>query len=182
VAVSVVFSLGNNSLVTPISTLEASPANISNDLFCAFQPKRVMVPSLPLRLKVPEMPSAAAAAAVAGLLIARLFTRVWSGVASTRPKPNVGVGMRKLIELFPKPWKLNWGIVQPGASVRPSMVKSSATPNWGTTKPPVPPPLTSLTSRDGPSGWTSVKGGPFGLNCEGNCGFVLKLLLSSDIA
>src|SRR5215469_1304432 len=39
--------------VTPISTLYASPANISSDLFCAFQPKRVMVPSLALRLTLP---------------------------------------------------------------------------------------------------------------------------------
>jgi len=29
----------------------------AGDLFCAFQPNRVMVPSLPLRLKVPEMPN-----------------------------------------------------------------------------------------------------------------------------
>src|SRR6516162_2973537 len=46
-------SCGNSWLEMPISTLYASPANISRDLFCAFQPKRVMVPSLPLRLTVP---------------------------------------------------------------------------------------------------------------------------------
>src|SRR5271166_4351153 len=36
-------SKGNNSLVTPISTLAASPAKINMDGFCAFQPKRVKV-------------------------------------------------------------------------------------------------------------------------------------------
>src|SRR5579863_3114071 len=46
-------SLGNNSLDTPCSTLYASPTNMSTDLFCAFQPKRVMVPSFPLVLKLP---------------------------------------------------------------------------------------------------------------------------------
>jgi len=40
-------------LVTPISTFSASPAKISRDLFCAFQPKRVIVPSFQLVLKTP---------------------------------------------------------------------------------------------------------------------------------
>jgi hypothetical protein len=40
-------------LVIPISTLYASPANSSSDLFCAFQPNRAMVPSLPLLLVWP---------------------------------------------------------------------------------------------------------------------------------
>ena len=31
--------------------------NSNNDLFCAFQPNRAIVPSFPLRLKRPEMPS-----------------------------------------------------------------------------------------------------------------------------
>jgi hypothetical protein len=35
-------SLGNASLVTPISTLWASPENISSDLFCAFRPNRAI--------------------------------------------------------------------------------------------------------------------------------------------
>src|SRR3954470_18694389 len=34
-------SLGKSSLETPCSTLYASPAKMSSDLFCAFQPKRV---------------------------------------------------------------------------------------------------------------------------------------------
>src|SRR5205085_9280383 len=41
-------SVWNSSLVMPISTLYASPENNSTDLFCAFQPKRAIVPSLPL--------------------------------------------------------------------------------------------------------------------------------------
>src|SRR5215467_8917209 len=41
-------SFGKPRLVTPCSTLYASAANIHKDLFCAFQPNRVMVPSLPL--------------------------------------------------------------------------------------------------------------------------------------
>src|SRR3954447_26685634 len=40
---------GKASFVTPCSTLYASPEKISRDLFCAFQPKRVMVPALPSR-------------------------------------------------------------------------------------------------------------------------------------
>src|ERR1041385_6495346 len=53
-----VLSLVKSSLVMPISTLEASPENISMDLFCAFQPNLVMVPSLPLVLKRPLIPAA----------------------------------------------------------------------------------------------------------------------------
>ena len=50
---------GNSSFVTPISTLKASLANISSDLSCAFQPKRVIVPSFSLVLNTPPIPSAA---------------------------------------------------------------------------------------------------------------------------
>src|SRR5215471_17184618 len=42
-----------SSLEMPCSTLYASPAKIRSDLFCAFQPKRVTVPSLPLVLGEP---------------------------------------------------------------------------------------------------------------------------------
>src|SRR2546429_7246555 len=49
-------SWGKSSFVTPISTLYASPEKTRRDLFCAFQPKRVMVPSLPLRFSRPEIP------------------------------------------------------------------------------------------------------------------------------
>ncbi len=41
-------SFWNSSFEMPISTLYASPENISSDLFCAFQPNRATVPSLPL--------------------------------------------------------------------------------------------------------------------------------------
>src|SRR5213594_2853696 len=41
-------SIGNASLVIPISTLYASPEKISRDGFCAFQPNRPMRPSLPI--------------------------------------------------------------------------------------------------------------------------------------
>src|SRR5579864_6585280 len=93
---AIFFSLGKSSLVTPISTFDASPANISNDLFCAFQPKRVMVPSLPFLLKFPfTTPSDVI---VPG---GEFAIKVASGVASTRPRPNVGVGIRKAIDLAP---------------------------------------------------------------------------------
>src|SRR5215475_13304387 len=46
----------NSRLLMPISTLYASPAKICSDLFCAFQPNREMVPSLPLLLKSPLIP------------------------------------------------------------------------------------------------------------------------------
>src|SRR6516162_7932887 len=74
----------------PISTLYASPANITSDLFCAFQPKRVMVPSLPLRLGYPEIPRANFCGLAA---LARIALSV---MLSTIPAPNIGVGMRKI--------------------------------------------------------------------------------------
>src|SRR6266849_5293025 len=46
-------SLGNTSFETPCSTLYASPAKMSSDLFCAFQPKRVIDPSFPVRFSLP---------------------------------------------------------------------------------------------------------------------------------
>ena len=46
-------SCGNSWFVMPISTLYASPANMRRDLFCAFHPKRVMVPSFALRFTFP---------------------------------------------------------------------------------------------------------------------------------
>ena len=68
---------------------------ISRDLFWAFQPKRVMEPSLPLRLGWPEIPRADLAAGFAAML-ARM---VASAMFSMSPAPKVGVGMRK-IKLF----------------------------------------------------------------------------------
>src|ERR1700688_2944635 len=99
------FSLGKSSLVTPISTFDASPANIIKDLFCAFQPKRVMVPSLPLLLRVPLIPSVTDAEAESSLV--RLLCKMSSGVFSTKPRPNVGVGMRKPRDFCPTPAKFN---------------------------------------------------------------------------
>src|SRR5580704_16040696 len=46
-------SWGKSWFVIPISTLYASPENMIRDLFCAFHPKRVIVPSFALRLALP---------------------------------------------------------------------------------------------------------------------------------
>src|ERR1700693_2781042 len=46
-------SWGESWVEIPISTLYASPANMIRDLFCAFHPKRVIVPSFPLVLTLP---------------------------------------------------------------------------------------------------------------------------------
>src|SRR3984893_16455700 len=46
-------SCGNSWFEIPISTLYASLDNMSRDLFCAFHPKRVMVPSFALRFAFP---------------------------------------------------------------------------------------------------------------------------------
>src|ERR1700758_538393 len=46
-------SCGNSSFEIPISTLYASLANKSRDLFCAFHPKRAMVPSFALWFAAP---------------------------------------------------------------------------------------------------------------------------------
>ena len=62
-------SWGNDSLVTPCSTLYASAAKIMRDLFWAFQPKRVMVPSLPFRFSWPEIPSACLAVGIGALVL-----------------------------------------------------------------------------------------------------------------
>jgi hypothetical protein len=45
-----------NSLEMPISTLYASPENIRDDLFCAFHPKRLTVPSFPFLFTCPDLP------------------------------------------------------------------------------------------------------------------------------
>jgi hypothetical protein len=50
-------SSAKSSFETPCSTLYASPAKIRSDFFCAFQPKRATVPSLPERFRTPLMPS-----------------------------------------------------------------------------------------------------------------------------
>src|SRR5579864_6226986 len=97
-----------------------------SDLFCAFQPNRLIVPSLPLWLKAPDMPK----------LLLRLFfwfvNRVESSRFSISPAPKVGVGMRKMM-LFAA-WaaaKLGWGRLQLPASERPETVNRSSTPPLG---------------------------------------------------
>src|SRR6516225_4141939 len=98
-------SCGNSWLEMPISTLYASPTNMSRDLFCAFHPKRVMVPSLALRfafplriaLGCPEIPRADFRVAL-DCMLARM---VESGMASISPAPNRGVGILKLMFGFP---------------------------------------------------------------------------------
>src|SRR6478672_4086412 len=138
-------SLGKTSLAMPCSTLEASPEKINRDLFCAFQPKRVMVPSLPLVLKRPAMPRAALAAAFA----ARLACRLLSGVFSTKPRPKVGVGIRNTTLLLAScGGKFSCGRPQPGASKRPWMEYRLCTP------PSNPPAVFMMkrASRTGPLG------------------------------
>src|ERR1700733_4572506 len=101
-----------------------------SDLFCAFQPKRVMVPSLPLRFNAPEMPRLL-------LLLANcLFKRVESSRFSIRPAPKVGVGIRKMT-LFSATAvaKLGCGsavlLLHVPASERPVTVYRSSTPPFG---------------------------------------------------
>ena len=88
-------------------------------MFCAFQPKRVMLPSLPVVLKRPPMPRALRAEAVA----ARLARSASSETFSISPRPKVGVGMRKMtLPLVSWVAKSGWAAVQLGASMRPAMV------------------------------------------------------------
>ena len=76
-------SLGNTRFVTPCSTLYASPAKTCRDLFCDFHPKRVTLPSFPLRFSLPEMPRPDLPPA----FNARLLTSAASGMASISPSP-----------------------------------------------------------------------------------------------
>src|ERR1700722_19305094 len=97
-----------------------------SDLFCAFQPNRVMVPSLPLWFKVPEMPRRLL------LLAAVFFSRVDSSRFSIRPAPKVGVGIRKIMSFACcAAAKLGCGRLQLPASVRPLTVNRSSTPPLG---------------------------------------------------
>jgi hypothetical protein len=79
---------------------------MSNERFCAFQPKRAIVPSLPLRLGFPTgisrlgrppMPVVFCAALAPAFAI-----RAASAIASISPPPNTGVGMRRLTLLRPR--------------------------------------------------------------------------------
>src|SRR5215831_5288716 len=103
-----------------------------------------MVPSLPDRLKCPEMPSDPLIVAVE----AKEESNVASGVFSTNPAPKTGVGMRKMTLLAATAAaKSGCVMLHPGASVRPLMTKRSCTPPSG-----VPSGLfTNRASRTGPS-------------------------------
>ena len=90
------FSILKSSLVIPNSTFAASPAKSSSDLFWAFHPNFVTVPSLPLRLRTPS--GTAVAALAAGRC--RFANRSASATFSTRPNPKVGVGIRKIALLL----------------------------------------------------------------------------------
>src|SRR6266851_1370627 len=81
-------SLPKTSLATPCSTLYASPAKMSSDLFCAFHPKRVIVPSFPAVLNFPKIPRLCFRLAPD----ARFACRAESGTFSISPRPKVGVG------------------------------------------------------------------------------------------
>ena len=117
-----------------------------SDLFCAFQPKRAMVPSLPLWLNRPPMPSALRAAAVES----RLACSAASEMFSSMPAPKIGVGMRRITLLRASSRaKSGCASVQSGASMRQAMVKSACTPPSG-----VPSGLRmKRASRIGPSRW-----------------------------
>ena len=90
-----------------------------SDLFCAFQPKRVTVPSLPFLFTCPVMPNKAFNP-VGSELRLRLMTV--SVMLSIKPAPKTGVGMRKIILDVLE--KLGWLIAHPvGLSGRPVIVK-----------------------------------------------------------
>ena len=86
-------SIWNSSLVIPISTLYASPEKSSSDWFCAFQPNREIVPSLPFRLT----PPADAEALLVVELAFRLARIALSVICSISPAPKIGVGIRKMM-------------------------------------------------------------------------------------
>src|SRR5580692_3252325 len=97
-----------------------------SDLFCAFQPKLLMVPSLPLWLNAPEIPKRLFR------LMAMLLNKVESSRFSTSPAPKTGVGMRKMMLLAAcAALKLGCGKLQAPASERPETVNRSSTPPLG---------------------------------------------------
>src|SRR6266571_3740199 len=142
----------------PISTLYASPENKSSDLFCAFQPKRATVPSLPLLFAWPEIAWPARTMLGRPRILRSFFlgaSSAWfarialSGICSIRPAPNTGVGMRKItLRRASSLSKSGCASAQLGASARPAIVNRSWTPPSG-----VPSAFfTNLASRTGPFG------------------------------
>src|SRR5215467_3996986 len=173
-------SVWKMSFVMPISTLYASAENSISDLFCAFQPNRAIVPSLPLLFVCPEIARPLTLKFGRPLMPRFAFWfefDAWfaaiaaSGICSIRPPPNVGVGIRKMMLLFADcAAKGGWASVQPVAPVRPVIVKIACTPPSG-----VPSGfLTKRTSRTGPfaernAGTISV---PPSRLANATCGFV----------
>src|SRR6202008_1210142 len=92
----------------------------------AFQPKREIVPSLPLWLKVPLIPRLLPPCAL------WLASRVESSMFAISPVPNVGVGMREIM-LFAAlaASKLGCCRLQLPASDRPETVTRSSPPPLG---------------------------------------------------
>src|SRR5215469_15400762 len=88
-------------------------------------------------------------AALALALALRFVLIVVSGIASSRPPPNVGVGTRKITLLLARlVAKSGWLMLQPaGLSDRPTMVNRSWTPPSGC---PLDRFLTNRASRTGP--------------------------------
>ena len=118
-------SIWNSSLVMPISTLYASPENSSSDWFCAFQPNREILPSLPFRLGRPLMPRALLVDELA-LRLARIALSV---ICSISPAPKTGVGIRKTMLLLRTCLsKSSCRILHPGASACPAITKRAWTP------------------------------------------------------
>src|SRR5580704_5884638 len=141
------------------------------DLFCAFQPKRVMVPSLPLRLKAPATPK------LLLRLAAPFFSSVESSRFSIRPAPKTGVGIRKIMLLAALARsKFGCPKLQVPASGRPVTVNRSSTPPLGALRLAEPSALKkngNRASRVGPSavmknGVVSAGATPFLVNA--NCG------------
>ena len=117
--------MGNASLVIPISTLYASPEKTSRDGFCAFQPNRLMRPSLPFRLTRPLIPRAL----LMKELEFRLFRIVVSVKFSMSPAPKTGVGILKMMFRL-RTWvsKSSCLMLQPGASLCPAITNRAWTP------------------------------------------------------
>src|SRR5262245_26035871 len=87
-----------------------------------------MVPSLPLRLKRPDIPKEL----FCELLAASEVSSALSVTLSTKPRPNVGVGMRNTTLLRESsPAKSGCRTLQPGASARPVITNSACTPPSG---------------------------------------------------
>src|ERR1051326_870125 len=130
-----------------------------------------MVPSLPLWLKVPEMPNLLCEFA------AWFASRVESSRFSISPAPNVGVGIRTIKLLYwPAVLKLGCGRLQDPASDRPVTVKRFSTPPFGALKFGVPLPLKkkgNLASTVGPFAlrkYGTVSAGAVGLPANANSG------------